>query len=96
MTGKPDMEYRDEYLSKLLKNWAATHQPPEAGRSLLLLSARTSQVKRKAGGWQLGSFWSVFGVDVVLFRKRESYWLGPITQSRAWTFHLATTNRFAY
>ena len=90
------MEYRDEYLSKQLKNWAVTQQPPEDGLSSLLLSARNPQKKGRSGESRLGAIWGLFGVDVVLFRRRENVRLGPITQSRAWSFHLATANRFAF
>jgi hypothetical protein len=77
------------YLSRLLKNWAGQQQPPAELRERILQNAaappryprhRFSRFARK------NSF------SLNLYRPLSG-WLGPFTDTRTWSFHLATTLR---
>jgi hypothetical protein len=89
------MEEMDFYLSRCIKNWAATKRAPIGGRARLLEAASSPPVQRDR---QIVRF--ITYVKVLLLVDREIYpeqgsYLGPFTQSRAWSFHFAANWRWA-
>ena len=89
------MDEMDFYLSRCVKNWAASHCPPAGGRIRLLRAAASPPVQRER---QLVRFLSylktLVSVGPDIYYEGEIY-LGPITQSRAWSYHFATNIRLA-
>ncbi len=85
----------DRYVSLLIKSWAADQYPPVEGRKQLLRSVLASGITHSARR----SF-SPFGKMRILFVRQTVYpwkfgdkWFGPYTQTKAWSFHLATDLR---
>jgi hypothetical protein len=81
----------DVYISRNLKNWAARQQPPGGMRGHLL---------KEAGAASLPKQTNFFSRYLVRFLNRQyttfnpEDWLSePFTQSRAWSFHIASTLR---
>ena len=90
------MDEMDFYLSRCVKNWAGKQQPPKDGLLRLIMAAKSPPVQREK---QIVRFVSY--CKGLLFENQEFYiegdWrMGPITQSRAWSFHLATNWRLAH
>jgi hypothetical protein len=83
----------DFYLSRCVKNWAAQYHSPSYGRRRLLQAAASPPVQRErqivrflAGlkSWLIGSNEQEFYI--------EGDWvIGPVTQSRAWSYHVVAS-----
>ena len=78
----------DFYLSRCVKNWAAQQQPPPGGRTRLLETASSPAIEQRRYFDRL-----LYAINLWLFTPDHTYhnheWsIGPITQSRAWSFHL--------
>lgn len=68
----------DSYLSRCLKNWVAQQPPaPRDRERLLKLAAQTADLEKSRSK------------SKDLFLPRSSDWLGPFTQTRLWSFHMA-------
>lgn len=68
----------DSYLSRCLKNWVARQPPaPRDRERLLKLAAQSADLEKSPS----------HTIDSLL--QRPGDWLGPITQTRLWSFHIA-------
>jgi hypothetical protein len=85
----------DVYIQRRLKNWAAANQPAADGRKQLLKSVVVlDSPSNQASLWQL---WAKYRSP----RNRTTYvyqdyqFQIPFTQSKYWSYHLATSIRLA-
>ena len=84
----------DAYISRCLKNWAAYRQPSADGRQRLLRAAAVGpDLYRTRLAPPIASIIrSILYTQPVI--EPESDWLlTPFTQSRLWSFHMATSSR---
>ena len=85
----------DRYVGLLIKSWAAEQYPPQDGRKQLLNGVLTTGVTHPP----VRPF-SIFRKIWALFTRQSmtpwifgDKWFGPYTQTKAWSFHLATDLR---
>lgn len=87
------MDEMDSLLSRYLKNWAASHPAPPDSREQLLEKASCLYTPMKRNMFR--------GIDYD-FRGAEDFYLnpgswltGPFSQSRLYSFHIASVFRMA-
>lgn len=83
----------DGYLSRTIKNWAARQRVPAGGRELLLqTAARPNPPPQSLALMDLLDLLqrAFFGPANL---KHDEAALGPFSQSRTWSFHVATSMR---
>jgi hypothetical protein len=78
------------YLSRLLKNWAGQQQAPAELRERILHKA-AAPPRDPSQRFSRSSRKNTFSLN--LYRPISGWWLGPFTDTRTWSFHLATTLR---
>jgi len=83
----------DSLLSRYLKNWAARHHPPVEGREQLLQRAASSYSPPKRNLYR-GIDYDFRGAEY-LYRNPANWPVGPFSQSRLYSFHIATIFRMA-
>lgn len=86
----------DSHLGRCLKNWAAYFTPARGGRERLLKAAQTQKVDSDGdapGAWIL-YLWPE-SEPKLAYKSSHLRLLGPITQSRMWSFHQLTVSRLA-
>ena len=89
-----DEREMDAYISRCLKNWATLQQPAPDGRQRLLRTAsiRPDLYRTRLAPPIANIIKSIFYAQPVI--EPESDWLlTPFTQSRLWSFHMATASR---
>jgi hypothetical protein len=77
---------RDSFLSRYLKNWAIQQQPPAGARERLLKTAAGPSIPSDTT--ITSTFWALFRQKMP-DRSSEDRFLGPLTQTRLWSFHMA-------
>lgn len=83
----------DRYLAVCLKNWAAQQQPDSTLREQVIHQAAIPPMEGKNSIVRALWDWYLFHSA---FRMPPGDWFfEPFTQSRAWSFHMATTGRLA-
>ena len=86
----------DIYLRHRLKNWVARQKPSQDVRERLLQAAKSTPVQ---DDWLIiRILHSISGVlfSGTAFHPRGEWKVNPATQSRIFSFHLATDWRWAY
>lgn len=89
-----DEREMDAYISRCLKNWAAYRQPSADGRQRLL---RAASIQPELYRTRLASpiaslIRSILYTQPIV--EPDAEWLfTPFTQSRLWSFHMATSSR---
>jgi hypothetical protein len=83
----------DSMLSRYLKNWAARHHPPADGREQLLEEAASLHASARRNSY--GDIDYDFRGAEYLYRNSGNWLVGPISQSRLYSFHIATVIRMA-
>ena len=89
-----DEREMDVYIGRCMKNWAAFQKPAQGGRERLLrvASIRPDLYRTRLGLPIASTLKSLFYPQPVM--DSEADWLFvPFTQSRVWSFHLATVSR---
>lgn len=89
------MDEMDYYLSRCIKNWAATKKAPIGGRVRLLDAASSPPVQRERQMVRLLTYFKALLLADREFYPEREFYLGPFTQSRAWSFHFAANWRWA-
>ena len=87
------MDEMDFYIKRCVKNWAAKRQPPTRGRARLIKAASASLVQNDRQVVRFINYlklWITVSQDI--YSENDLY-RGPITQSRAWSFHFAANCR---
>jgi hypothetical protein len=79
----------DGYLSRTIKNWAARQRVPAGSRERLLQLAAQPDASPQPMGL-LDLIRRAFGPATL---KHDEAALGPFSQSRTWSFHVATSMR---
>jgi hypothetical protein len=90
-----DMDEMDFYLSRCVKNWAASKHPPVNGRARLLRAAGSPPVQRDRQFMRFITYLKVMlmiGQDV--YPEREFF--GPITKTSVWSFDHSANWRWAF
>ena len=82
--------YFDHYLARNIKNWMANQRPPENGRARLLRQA--AEMKANPQGKPV-TLQKLYALQCSAYHPRGEWLFGPITQTRLWSFHVATTYR---
>lgn len=77
---------RDSFLSRYLKNWAVQQQPPAGARERLLKTAAGSSIP--SDKTITPTFWALIRLKFP-DRTSDERFLGPLTQTRLWSFHMA-------
>lgn len=86
----------DFYLSRSLKNWAATQRPPADDRARLLEAASSPPVQRDRQIIHvLTAVWSGFFGREWVYAEGD-WFIGPHAYSRVWSLHVATNWRLAF
>jgi hypothetical protein len=77
---------RDSFLSRHLKNWAVQQRPPAGARERLLETAASSSIP--VDKTIFSTFWTLIRLKMPDHASNDRL-LGPLTQSRLWSFHIA-------
>jgi hypothetical protein len=91
-----DEREMDVYIGRCMKNWAAFQKPAQGGRERLL---RVASIRPDLYHTPLGlpiadMLKSLFYLQPVMEIEADGSFV-PFTQSRVWSFHLATAPRVA-
>jgi len=87
------MDEMDFYIKRCVKNWATKRQPPARGRARLIKAASASLIQDDR---QLVRFLTYIKSSIMVSQDiyfENDLYRGPITQSRAWSFHFAANCR---
>ena len=91
-----DDRQMDAYVSRCMKNWAASQSLPSGSRERLLRAAeiRPDLYRVRLGAPLSELIKALFYTQQVI--EPEPDWLFvPFTQSRLWSFHIAVSSRVA-
>ena len=82
----------DAYLSRCVKNWAAHNSAPENGRELLLRAARIQpEIFDSHRIFSINQLFKSIFYNQPIVEPDPDWLFVPFTQSRLWSFHVATT-----
>lgn len=82
----------DIYVSRSLRNWAASQPLPAGGRQRLLKAATVVTEYQDRTTYQ-PSIWQKNYTPTTAYPIHGDRFLGPLTQSGFWSFHLAISLR---
>jgi hypothetical protein len=82
----------DRYINRSLKNWAASQPLPAGGRQRLLKAAVGVLEDHDLTTYE-PSIWQRNSTPTTAYPIHGDRFLGPLTQSCFWSFHLATSLR---
>jgi len=84
----------DAYIRHGLRNWSASQPLPAGGRQRLLKTAAGFPEDHDRTTYQ-SSIWRKFSTPTTAYPIFGDRFLGPLTQSRFWSLHLAYSLRLA-
>jgi hypothetical protein len=84
----------DVYIGRSLKNWSASQPLPAGGRRRLLRAAAGYSEDHDRMTYLL-SIWKKSTSPTTAYPIHGDRFLGPLTQSRYWSYHLAASLRLA-